>query len=72
MLVLLETPAGYGLFKVQKSKLTEMNHEELYKEFETPEKAQKAVSLHAFHKFNDTKDALAAASASLRASSTRG
>jgi len=72
MLVLLETPAGYGLFKVQKSKLTEMNHEELYKEFETPEKAQKAVSLHAFHKFNDTKDALAAASALIESKLDKG
>jgi len=40
MLVLFETPAGYALFSLKnEGKLEDVNN--LYKEFETPEKANK-------------------------------
>merc|ERR1711907_311340 len=47
MLVLMETAAGFGLFK----------------DFETPEKAAKMVKLKKFSRFTDQEDAMAAASA---------
>ncbi len=57
MYVLLETPAGFALFKVLKdSKLKDLDS--LHKEFETPDKAAKIVKLKAFRKFRDTKQAL--------------
>ncbi|CDQ61444.1 unnamed protein product [Oncorhynchus mykiss] len=44
MLVLFETAAGYAIFKVlDESKLQEVDS--LWKEFETPEKANKVVKL---------------------------
>uniref|UniRef100_A0A672IQS9 Nucleolar protein 58 n=1 Tax=Salarias fasciatus TaxID=181472 RepID=A0A672IQS9_SALFA len=62
MLVLFETAAGYAIFKVlDESKLQQVDS--LYKEFETPEKANKVVKLKHFEKFQDTTDALAAATA---------
>ncbi|XP_043966213.1 nucleolar protein 58 [Gambusia affinis] len=62
MLVLFETAAGYAIFKVlDESKLQEVNS--LYKEFETPEKANKILKLKHFEKFQDTTEALAAATA---------
>ncbi|KAM3856981.1 nucleolar protein 58 [Diretmus argenteus] len=62
MLVLFETAAGYAIFKVlDESKLQEIDN--LYKEFETPEKANKVVKLKHFEKFQDTTEALAAATA---------
>lgn len=62
MLVLFETAAGYAIFKVlDESKLKEVDS--LYKEFETPEKAHKIVKLKHFEKFQDTTEALAAATA---------
>uniref|UniRef100_A0A3B3B7P3 Nucleolar protein 58 n=1 Tax=Oryzias melastigma TaxID=30732 RepID=A0A3B3B7P3_ORYME len=62
MLVLFETAAGYAIFKVlDESKLQQVDS--LYKEFETPEKANKVVKLKHFEKFNDTTEALAAATA---------
>ena len=59
MLVLYETPAGYALFKVKDDGKLEQP-DQLYKEFESPEKANKAIGLQAFSKFENTTDALAA------------
>ncbi|XP_029930221.1 nucleolar protein 58 [Myripristis murdjan] len=62
MLVLFETAAGYAVFKVlDESKLQQVDS--LWKEFETPEKANKVVKLKHFEKFQDTTEALAAATA---------
>jgi len=62
MLVLLETAAGFGLFKVMKEgKVAEAT--DLSKYFETSEKAEEMVKLKKFSKFTDQSDALAAATA---------
>jgi len=62
MLVLFETAAGYAIFKVlDESKLQEVDS--LWKEFQTTEKANKIVKLKHFEKFQDTTEALAAATA---------
>ncbi|XP_026876567.2 nucleolar protein 58 isoform X1 [Electrophorus electricus] len=62
MLVLFETAAGYAIFKVlDEQKLQQVDC--LWKEFETPEKANKIVKLKHFEKFQDTTEALAAATA---------
>ncbi|XP_038604951.1 nucleolar protein 58 [Tachyglossus aculeatus] len=62
MLVLFETAAGYAIFKVlNEKKLQELDS--LWKEFETPEKANKIVKLKHFEKFQDTTEALAASTA---------
>jgi len=62
MLVLFETPAGFGLFKVlNESKLAKV--EDLYQDFQSIEGAQKIVSLQKFQRFKDTKDAEKAATA---------
>ncbi|XP_025052470.1 nucleolar protein 58 isoform X2 [Alligator sinensis] len=62
MLVLFETGAGYAIFKVlDEKKLQEVDS--LWKEFETPEKANKIVKLKHFEKFQDTTEALAASTA---------
>ncbi|KAK1165567.1 nucleolar protein 58-like isoform X1 [Acipenser oxyrinchus oxyrinchus] len=62
MLVLFETAAGYAIFKVlDEKKLQEVDS--LWKQFETPEKANKIVKLKHFEKFQDTTEALAAATA---------
>lgn len=60
--MLFETAAGYAIFKIlDESKLQEVDS--LWKEFETPEKANKIVKLKHFEKFQDTTEALAAATA---------
>ncbi|KAL0110850.1 hypothetical protein PUN28_014059 [Cardiocondyla obscurior] len=62
MLVLFETPAGYAIFKLlDENKLAES--EDLLKDFETPENANKLIKLKYFHKFEDTTEALAATAA---------
>ncbi|XP_012684726.2 nucleolar protein 58 isoform X1 [Clupea harengus] len=62
MLVLFETAAGYAIFKVlDEQKLQQVDS--LWQEFETPEKANKMVKLKHFEKFQDTTEALAAATA---------
>ncbi|XP_030637135.1 nucleolar protein 58 isoform X3 [Chanos chanos] len=62
MLVLFETAAGYAIFKVlDEQKLQQVDS--LWKEFETPEKANKVLKLKHFEKFQDTTEALAAATA---------
>lgn len=59
MLLLFETPAGYALFKVLKpGKLSEPN---VWQDFETPEKAANMVKLKSFAAFNDTTEAVVAA-----------
>ncbi|XP_046400768.1 nucleolar protein 58 [Ischnura elegans] len=64
MLVLFETPAGYAFFKLlDDSKLQET--ENLFKDFETPDAASKVVKLKHFQKFNDTTEALSAATAAV-------
>ncbi|KAL5701417.1 Ribosomal RNA processing protein 1 A [Ranunculus cassubicifolius] len=60
MLVLFETPAGYALFKVlDEGKLS--NFEDMWKDFATSDKARKVVKLKAFNKFENTAEALSAA-----------
>ncbi|KAG8062912.1 hypothetical protein GUJ93_ZPchr0003g17064 [Zizania palustris] len=60
MLVLFETPAGFALFKVlDEGKLDKV--EDLWKEFTTSDTARKVVELKAFNKFENTSDALSAA-----------
>ena len=71
MLVLFETPAGYALFKVlDEKKLKDADN--LYKEFQSPEAAEKIVKLKAFSKFTDTTEALAAATASIEGTLDKG
>jgi nucleolar protein 58 len=61
MLVLFETPAGYALFKcLDEGKL---KSEDLFKSFENPEDASKLIKLKAFSKFQNTADAVVAATA---------
>ncbi|GJN33352.1 hypothetical protein PR202_gb21944 [Eleusine coracana subsp. coracana] len=60
MLVLFETPAGFALFKVlDEGKLSKV--EDLWKEFASPDQARRVVELKAFNKFENTSDALSAA-----------
>uniref|UniRef100_A0A1A9W031 Nucleolar protein 58 n=1 Tax=Glossina brevipalpis TaxID=37001 RepID=A0A1A9W031_9MUSC len=64
MFVLYETPAGYAIFKLlDEKKLKEVDN--LYQEFQTPDKANKLLKLKHFEKFNDTTEALAAATAAV-------
>jgi nucleolar protein 58 len=62
MLVLFETPAGYAVFKLLDEKKLQ-KADDLYKDFETADKASKVVKLKSFTKFQDTTEALAAATA---------
>ena len=60
MLVLFETPAGYALFKVLKpGKLADP--EKIWEEFTTIEKASNLVKLKAFSPFENTTEAVVAA-----------
>ncbi|KAL6657146.1 hypothetical protein ACP70R_004926 [Stipagrostis hirtigluma subsp. patula] len=60
MLVLFETPAGFALFKVlDEGKLSKV--EDLWKDFASSESARRVVELKAFNKFENTSDALSAA-----------
>lgn len=64
MLVLFETAAGYALFKMlDEKKLQEADN--LYLDFQTPQKASNVVKLKQFAKFDDTTEALAAVTASI-------
>ncbi|KAJ3536402.1 hypothetical protein NMY22_g6051 [Coprinellus aureogranulatus] len=56
MLVLYETALGYCLFKV--SNEAKLESADLYKEFETPEKASKLLKLKAIHRFTSTATAV--------------
>ncbi|KAL6498055.1 Ribosomal RNA processing protein 1 A [Orobanche gracilis] len=60
MLLLFETPAGFALFKVlDEGKLSKV--EDLGKDFCTPYSARQVVKLKAFSKFENTSEALSAA-----------
>lgn len=60
MLLLFETPAGFALFKVlDEGKLSQVD--DLWKEFAVPDSARKVVKLKAFDKFENTAEALSAA-----------
>lgn len=60
MLVLFETPAGFALFKVlDEGKLSKA--ENIWKEFTSSDSARKVVKLKAFSKFENTSEALSAA-----------
>ncbi|KAH7930054.1 Nop domain-containing protein [Leucogyrophana mollusca] len=56
MLVLYETAMGYCLFKLTDS--AKLEAADLYKEFETPEKANKLLKLKALHRFTSTATAV--------------
>ncbi|KAG6820225.1 Nucleolar protein 58 [Arthromyces matolae] len=56
MLVLYETAMGYCLFKV--SDEAKISNGDLWKEFETPEKAAKLLKLKALHRFTSTATAV--------------
>lgn len=67
MLVLFETPAGYALFKVlDEAKVA--SAEEVAKHFADPESAAKVIKLKAFSHFNDTVEAVAAATSMVEGS----
>ncbi|EKX50562.1 hypothetical protein GUITHDRAFT_66997 [Guillardia theta CCMP2712] len=71
MLVLYETPAGYALFKVtDEKKLKDVD--DIQEVFADPDKASKAMKLKAFQKFEDTSEALVAATAMLESSLSKG
>ncbi|ORZ22217.1 hypothetical protein BCR42DRAFT_344890 [Absidia repens] len=59
MLILYETAAGYALFKLVNDAKLEKS-DDIWKDFETAEKANQAVKLKAFTKFENTTDALSA------------
>ncbi|XP_071791317.1 nucleolar protein 58-like [Asterias amurensis] len=64
MLVLFESPAGYAVFKLlDEKKLNQVDN--LYKDFANPEGASRIVKLKQFEKFQDTTEALAAATAAI-------
>ncbi|KAJ7527674.1 hypothetical protein O6H91_16G065800 [Diphasiastrum complanatum] len=69
MLVLFETPAGFALFKVlDESKLDK----DLWKHFETADVARKIVKLKAFSKFENTTEALGAATSLVKSKLSKG
>ncbi|GJP61105.1 hypothetical protein CLOP_g18310 [Closterium sp. NIES-67] len=71
MLLLFETPAGFALFKVLDDKKLD-KVEDIWKHFETPESAGKVVKLKAFDKFENTADALGAATALVESKLSKG
>ncbi|XP_052186696.1 probable nucleolar protein 5-2 [Diospyros lotus] len=71
MLVLFETPAGFALFKVlDEGKLSKV--EDLGKEFSTAESARQVVKLKAFSKFENTSEALSAATLLIESKPSKG
>lgn len=64
MLVLFESSAGFGLFKVtDEKKFKKLDAAGLAQEFATPESAHGFLKLQSFYRFSDTTEAVAAASA---------
>jgi len=61
-MLLFETPAGYALFSLKNQKLLKADADTVYESFKTSADASKQVTLTAFHKFDDTKAAMEAAS----------
>lgn len=59
MLLLFETSAGYALFKVQSGKFGEVS--DIWKYFQSPESASSYVKLKAFEPFENTTEAVVAA-----------
>ncbi|CAL5187529.1 unnamed protein product [Lathyrus oleraceus] len=71
MLVLFETPAGFALFKVlNEGKLSEV--QDLSLDFSTADAARKVVKLKAFSKFENTAEALEAASCLIDGKTSKG
>uniref|UniRef100_A0A2P2M332 Uncharacterized protein MANES_14G155400 n=1 Tax=Rhizophora mucronata TaxID=61149 RepID=A0A2P2M332_RHIMU len=71
MLVLFETPAGFALFKVlDEGKLSKV--EDLLKEFSSADSARKVVKLKAFSKFENTSEALEAATKLIDSTPSKG
>ncbi|EPS70798.1 hypothetical protein M569_03961, partial [Genlisea aurea] len=71
MLLLFETPAGFALFKVlDEGKLSKV--EDLGKEFSTPESSRQVVKLKAFSKFENTAEALTAATLLIESKPSKG
>lgn len=64
MFVLYETPAGFALFSVRDESRLE-NLDELSRDFEDPKAAKKILKLKAFSKFENTAEAVDAATAIL-------
>ncbi len=71
MLVLFETPAGFAIFKLLDEKKLQAT-ENLYHDFETLGSAKKVVKLKMFDKFEDTTEALAAATAAVEGKMSKG
>lgn len=63
MLILLETAAGYGLFKVTDSRLLDCSADEVSSFFSDADSARSSIQLTAFSKFKTTEDALEEANA---------
>ncbi|KAJ1701180.1 hypothetical protein LUZ63_000959 [Rhynchospora breviuscula] len=71
MLVLFETPAGFALFKVlNEGKLQKV--EDLWQDFTTSDAARKVVELKAFNKFENTSEALSAATLLIDGKASKG
>ncbi len=67
MFVLYETPAGYALFSVRDESRLE-NLDDLSRDFEDPKSAKKLLKLKAFSKFENTAEAVEAATSILEGS----
>ena len=71
MLVLFETPAGFALFKVlDEGKLSKV--EDLWKNFSSADTARQVVKLKAFSKFENTSEALEAATLLIDGKASKG
>ncbi|KAB1202784.1 putative nucleolar protein 5-2 [Morella rubra] len=71
MILLFETPAGFALFKVlDEGKLNKV--EDLWKDFSTAETARQVVKLKAFSKFENTSEALEAATLLIESKPSKG
>lgn len=71
MLVLFETPAGFALFKVlDEGKLSRV--EDLWKNFSSADTARQVVKLKAFSKFENTSEALEAATLLIDGKASKG
>eukprot|EP00741_Cyanophora_paradoxa_P021388 tig00021350_g20647.t1 len=71
MLVLFESPAGYALFKVTDEGKLE-NPDDIWKAFSDADSARKLVKLKAFTKFENTTEALEAATALVESKLSKG
>lgn len=71
MLVLFETPAGFALFKVlDEGKLSKV--EDIWKDFSGADTARQVVKLKAFSKFDNTSEALEAATLLIDGKASKG